>query len=112
MKRVADAIVVIHAVIIIASLIGLLLVSCFPNYAGYQAILSGAVLAGWSLFRGCPLTIWEQRLRAKHDQAGLYSGPCISHYARKHLGIRVSEWAIQAIMYCGVGMSILIYLYR
>lgn len=112
MKRIAHTIALLHIPVIVAALAGTVFVSFYPAYAGYQMALATAIVAVWSLYGGCPFTNWENQLRAKYDPAGVYSGPCIAHYAHKHLGIKISEWAIRTVMYYLMAMSAVIYFFR
>ncbi len=43
----------------------------------------------WKRMNGCPLTVWENSLRAK-EKIGIYNEGCLSHYSRKWFGINLS----------------------
>ena len=44
----------------------------------------------WQYWHGCPFTQLEKRLLAEEGQPA-YEGPCLCHYAKRWLGIELSE---------------------
>ena len=112
MKKAADSIALMHGFIIVSHFAGVIFISAYPAYAGYQLVYSGIMLATWIMFGSCPCTVWERKLRKRYDPAGAYEGQCITHYAQKHLGITISEWAIRVIMYYSVLASGIMFFFR
>lgn len=45
----------------------------------------------------CPLTLWENTLRAKHDPSLVYAGSCIIHYVQKLLYPNINPLIIRAV---------------
>ena len=45
----------------------------------------------------CPLTLWENTLRAKYDPSLVYTGSCIIHYVQKLLYPDINPLIIRAV---------------
>jgi len=104
-KILADTIMVMHFVWVLFVLVGFILtlygfffLYIFRSGAQrwrnfFDRWLFRAIHAGGVLFVGilvvskqyCPLTMWENTLRAKYDPALVYEGSCIVYYVRKLL---------------------------
>ena len=61
------------------------------------------LLAAWALWRDCPLTIWEQRLRAKLQLPAL-DGGFIRHHVTRLTGLRIPERTHQNIQFAYLGI--------
>lgn len=75
----ADLLVVVHFAFVLFVAAGGLLVLRWPRLAWLH--LPAAIWGAWIEFSGgiCPLTPWEQTLRARAGEAS-YSGDFVSHY--------------------------------
>ncbi len=94
-KRLADFIVLHHAIIIFTLIVGVPVAYCYtPFWAWIELVLVSGVMLSWPIFGGCPLTALENWLRAKSHPQGVYEGPCISHYTRKFFKVEVPAWVI------------------
>jgi hypothetical protein len=88
----ADIIVVIHFVWILFMLIGFIFTLCgffwksfFDRWLFRTLHLFGIAYVSLLAIMGkyCPLTLWENILRAKYDPALTYPGSFMIHYAEK-----------------------------
>ncbi len=102
-KILADTIVVIHFAWILFMLLGFILTLCGLFRKGFldrwlfrTLHLFGIVYVSLLAIMGkyCPLTIWENSLRAKYDPTLTYSGSCIVHYLEKLIYLDVDPLAI------------------
>ena len=91
-KILADIIVAIHFVWILFMLIGFVLTvrgffrkGFFDRWLFRTLHLAGiAYVSLLAMMRKyCPLTLWENVLRAKYDPSLTYPGSCMLHYAEK-----------------------------
>lgn len=75
----ADLLVVVHFAFVLFVAAGGLLVLRWPRLAWLH--LPAAIWGAWIEFSGgiCPLTPWEQTLRARAGEAS-YTGDFVSHY--------------------------------
>lgn len=102
-KILADTIVVMHFAWILFMLLGFILTLCgffwkgfFDKWLFRILHLFGIVYVSFLAIMGkyCPLTIWENSLRAKYDPTLTYSGSCIVHYIEKLVYLDVDLLAI------------------
>lgn len=98
-KIFADTIVVMHFAWILFMLVGFILTLCAFFWRGFfdkwlfrTLHLFGIVYVSFLAIMGkyCPLTIWENSLRAKYDSTLTYSGSCIVHYIEKLIYLDVN----------------------
>ncbi len=91
-KILADVIVVMHFAWILFMLLGFILTLCgffwkefFDRWLFRILHLFGITYVSFLAIMGkyCPLTIWENSLRAKYDPTLTYSGSYIVHYIEK-----------------------------
>ena len=91
-KILADAIVVIHFVWILLMLAGFIFTLCgffwkgfFDRWLFRTLHLCGIAYVSLLAIMGkyCPLTIWENALRAKYDPGLTYAGSFMIHYVEK-----------------------------
>lgn len=99
----ADALLLLHLGFILFALLGGLLALWRP-----WAMLLHLPAAGWAIFveladRGCPLTRWEQLLRARAGDAG-YSEGFIEHYL---LPLLYPDWLTLPVQYVLAGVVVL-----
>jgi len=103
-KILANIIVVMHFAWIIFMLTGFLLTLCgfwwkkifdwlLFRYLHLLGILYVSLLAVMGKY--CPLTIWENALREKHESGLAYSGPFIIHYIEKLVYPDINPWFIR-----------------
>jgi hypothetical protein len=48
------------------------------------------VMGSWRVFKGCPLTVWENNLRQREGKP-VYHGSCIVHYLAAWTGISLKR---------------------
>ena len=99
----ADALLLLHLGFILFALLGGLLALWRP-----RAMLLHLPTAGWAIFveladRGCPLTRWEQLLRARAGDTG-YSEGFIEHYL---LPLLYPDWLTLPVQYVLAGVVVL-----
>lgn len=54
-------------------------------------ILAVLIVGSWSLFGGCPLTVWENNGYEREKPGSSYRGSCFVRYAKKWLNINFPE---------------------
>lgn len=112
----ADAVLVLHAAIVVSVVGGLLLI-LLGNLAGWRwvnawwfrlthlATIAVVVLQSW-LGATCPLTSLEMTLRAK-AQASTYTGGFIEHWVQRLLYYEAPAWVF-ALVYTLFGAAVLV----
>ena len=102
----ADLIVFMHFAWVLFILVGFILTLCGFFWKGFfDRWLFRAIHAGGILFvsilavlgQYCPLTLWENTLRAKYDPSLVYAGSCIIHYVQKLLYPDMNPLIIRAV---------------
>ena len=102
----ADLIMFVHFAWVLFMLVGFILTLYgFFWKAFFDKWLFRTVHAGGILFvsilavlgQYCPLTLWENTLRAKYDSSLVYAGSCIIHYVQKLLYPNINPLIIRAI---------------
>lgn len=105
-KILADIIVVIHFIWVLFMLVGFILtVAGFWWRGFFDKWLFRTLHMGGILFVGimvalkqyCPLTLWENVLRAKYDPSLLYAGSCIVHYVQRLLYPDINPLIIRGV---------------
>ena len=105
-KILADLIVVIHFSWVLFMLAGFILTLCgffwrgFFDWWLFRTIHMGGIVFVSSLAmlgRYCPLTVWENALRARYDPSLVYAGSCIIHYVQKLLYPDINPLVIRAV---------------
>ena len=105
-KTLADIMVVMHFVWVLFMLTGFILTLCGFFWRGFfDKWLFRTIHAGGILFvsilavlgKYCPLTLWENSLRAKYDPSLVYAGSCIIHYVQKFLYPEINPLIIRAV---------------
>lgn len=111
----ADAVLVLHAALVVAVVGGLLLI-LLGNLAGWRwvnarwfrlahlATIAVVVLQAW-LGAVCPLTQLEMALRAK-ARAGAYEGGFIEHWVQRLLYYEAPGWVF-VLVYSLFGLAVL-----
>jgi hypothetical protein len=104
-RLLADFLVAIHFLWILFMLVGFGLILAgmlfskkILNWFWFRTLhLAGIIYVGALSMQGklCPLTIWENQLRAKADQASTYSGSFIIHYIEKLVYLEVNPVLLQ-----------------
>src|SRR4030067_2012395 len=82
----------------VATGIGIFFSKNILNWFWFRTLhLAGMVYVGALSLEGklCPLTIWENQLRAKADQASIYSGSFIIHYIERLIYPEVNPVLLQ-----------------
>jgi len=64
------------------------------------------------LGRYCPLTLWENTLRAKYDPSLVYAGSCIIHYVQKLLYPDINPLIIRGVTTSIVLFTILVFIIK
>jgi hypothetical protein len=101
----ADAVAVLHGVVVLVMLTGALLALRRPRLALLHAPLASAVLAVNLAGAACPLTELELWLRASAGQSG-YGGGFLGHHVFGPLGLDVHATGTQVGMYAvAVGLN-------
>ena len=105
-RLLADFLVAIHFLWILFMLAGFALILWgiffrrkILNWFWFRTLhLAGIVYVGALSIQGklCPLTIWENQLRAKADPASAFSGSFIIHYIEKLVYPEVNPVLLQA----------------
>ena len=108
-RLVADCLVVVHLAFVVFVVAGGLLVLWRPTFRWIHlpAAAWGALIefTGWT----CPLTPWEQVLRAQAGQVG-YTGGFIEHYILPVLYPQGLTPTVQIVLgFLVIGMNIAIY---
>lgn len=57
----------------------------------------GIVLAQAVLGKACPLTIWENQLRGRVQESGVYEGTFIQHWLHRILFFEFSPWVFTMV---------------
>ena len=105
-KLLAEAIVIIHFAWVLFALAGFILTLYgFFRREFFDRWLFRTIHAGGILFVGiivvlggyCPLTLWENALRAKYDPSLVYAGSFIIHYVEELLYPDINPLIIRAI---------------
>lgn len=89
MRILANCIAILHLYWIKAILGGLVVSYFVAWYRPYQVAIVALTITSWPICGGCPLTIWENRLRRKFDPDSAYQEGYVTHYAKKCLGLNV-----------------------
>jgi hypothetical protein len=99
-----------HAAVV-ASVVGSMPVAIiWPKTQSYVAAGMAGLLATWALWRGdCPLTVWEEKLRAKFQMPSLSDGFIRHHFARL-TGVRVSKRLHRQVQFAYLGVLVLVIL--
>lgn len=120
-KILADAIVVTHFVWILFMLVGFILTlrgffwkGFFDRWLFRTLHLCGIVYVSLLALMGeyCPLTIWENSLRAKYDPRLTYSGSFIIHYVEKLVYPDVNPLIIQIPTTFIAVFTIVVFIFR
>lgn len=66
----------------------------YPTIPGWYFLSATVVLfvfvvGSWTVFGGCPFTVWENNFREQERRGSAYEGPCIDHYAYEWFGLQV-----------------------
>lgn len=82
----------IFTLFVLASLGSPIIATRYPEFFSPKntlilAILAVLILTTWSIFGGCPFTVWENRFREKESAGSAYKDPCLKHYAKKWFDI-------------------------
>ena len=83
------ALTIVHGMIVLGSTFSLPVVLIFPDTRLYYLAGIAVVLVSWALFANCPLTIAEQKLRARIHWPQLMKGDFITHHITSLLGVQV-----------------------
>lgn len=75
-------------------------------YAIIAGVLLGATMFSWKLFKGCPFTVWENRLRAIEQKELAYLGSCLSHYGNQWLGLKLPAKVYSLMLYTMLVMPV------
>jgi len=102
----ADIIVIIHFVWVLFMLVGFLLTlygffwkRFFDQWIFRTIHVGGILFVSILAILGqyCPLTLWENTLRAKYAPSLVYTGSCIIHYVQKLLYPDINPLIIRAV---------------
>jgi len=93
-KILADVIALIHGLWVLTVIGGPLLSWRWPRFRVGHSLMMLITILIMIFGRICPLTVWEQQLRAAHDPTGSYSGGFIVHYVTNVIHVDISPWAI------------------
>lgn len=61
----------------------------------FALVVMPVIVIAWRIFRGCPFTVWENRLREQEQEGSTYKDSCIQYYAFQWFGLRIPLWIIQ-----------------
>ena len=102
----ADTVLVIHALFVLFVIVGLLLILVGklrgwrwvtnPWFRLCHLLCIGFVVVQTWLGAHCPLTVWEQALRAKAGQAA-YEGAFLAYWVQELLFYRAPAWVFMAV---------------
>jgi len=103
-KSLADAIAIVHIIYIALILASLPLVLLYPDFNTVALTLIGILIVAWA-FSGfnCPLTTWENYLRARLNAKKRLPN-FISYHLRQSLGIEVSTRVVWFSVYAYIVM--------
>jgi len=105
-KILADIIIIIHFILVLFMLWGFIFTLYgFLQREFFDRWLFRTLHAGGILFVGilialkqyCPLTLWENALRAKYDPSLVYAGSCIVHYVQRLLYPDINPLIIRTV---------------
>ena len=94
MKLFADFIAIVHGLWVVTVIIGPLISWKFRPFRWVHLVMMATTFLIMISGQLCPLTIWEQDLRAGVDAAGQFSGGFINNYVTKAVHVEISPWAI------------------
>ena len=94
----ANAVAVLHAVVVLFMLTGSLLALRRPGVLWLHVPLVMTMLGLFLTGSHCPLTTWELALRERAGEAG-YSGGFIGHYVTGPLGVPIEATSTQIGIY-------------
>jgi hypothetical protein len=80
---------IVHGMIVLGSTFSLPVILMFPDTRLYYLAGIAVVLVSWALFSNCPLTVAEQKLRARIHWPQLIKEDFISHYLASLLRVQV-----------------------
>jgi hypothetical protein len=112
---IADLLVVVHAAyagFIVLGLVAILAGIAFrwkwvrnPWFRSIHIAMIGIVVAEGVAGIKCPLTVWEQRLRAAAGQVA-YPGDFIGYWTHRLLFVRTEPWVL-TVVYAAFGLAVL-----
>ncbi len=106
------AIIAIHTAWAAWVVISLPLAFIFPHYRSiYLALILFTTVAGL-MFRPCPLTIWENRLRTNSGAGGSYDDSCVSHYLKQWFNLTLPRAVVQTLIFVLLASSIILIFYK
>ncbi len=105
----ANAVTVIHAVLIISVFVGIGLGITIKRFRPVEAFILLFTVIVWSLYGGCPLTYLENylRLRASHPIPLVQTG-FISYYSNRWFGLNFSDRNISIATYTVVAFFLIL----
>ncbi len=92
MIAVVMALTVVHGLIVIGSTLSLPVVLMFPATKPYYLAGIGIVLFTWFIFSDCPLTMIDERIRARLSWQKL-DGDFVMYHLARLTGLRISHRA-------------------
>ena len=108
-KLAADFFLWVHILSILIFLVGGILLFFYKNLALYYFIAVILAVLIRIPFKGCPLTVWEIRLRKLYDpKVKYYDNSCIATYINKVPGIKLRPKTANLILNLVTGFFILI----
>lgn len=96
-KKLADFWAVVHGLWMLWFVVNMPLVIIYDWYKWIVLIMIATMFFSWIVWGNCPFIIWENKLRQKGDSENVYSGPFISHYIKKFIGISVSKNIVRVV---------------
>lgn len=93
-KRFADLMAVFHFLWFAFAFAALPLAVFGEGIRPFVLLFLIVTVVSWFIWGGCPLRIWENELRMKHDPRTTYEGSFFSHYFKKAFGIHIPTMAV------------------
>jgi len=99
----------VHIISILVFLVGGIFLFFYKNLAVYYFIAVILAVLTRIPFKGCPLTIWEIRLRKLYNpKIKYYANSCIATYLNKIPGVRLKPKTANLILNLVTGFFVLI----
>ena len=120
-KILADLILIMHFIWVLFALFGFIITFLgffwkrfFDKWIIRTLQAGGIILVGitTNLLKACPLTLWENLLRAKYDPSSAYSGSCVVFYVNKFLFPGINPLVVRAVTTFVALFSIIMFIAR